>query len=368
MVWPFPANDPVLPPAVEEFYENLFRLLSDEAEQIEQYPEPLKSMMIAGFNGDQNPGAKGPFGTSATNPIPVNGPLGQILYLSSLRQSDQRILFHRLGSTEDIDIFECVNLEGTDWTLLYLDMYHPRKSRRAPEGYSIAADNVLISGVTYEVADFPRSLYGGIVEYSEKRFGISIADPLVRIAIEGKSFTRWPPPLHRPQENESGFVPAKRNIVQELTSATTDAQHDLYETLMKFNEWEVDGKSQLPTDEIALTEITFLPIAMAVRLLFDWHPGDPTSLADEVSTNVLTENIDGGSLEMTMPEATLALERGYTRYQELLDLKNDDPTAFAMRLSQQMIKKQNYLVGMMLAAKCAIHIKAMKQIIAECTD
>jgi hypothetical protein len=187
MVWPFPANDPVLSPAVEQIYENLFRILSDEAEQIAEYPEPLRTLMIKGSDGDENIGAYGPFGTSATNPIPVNGPIGQLLYLSSLRINDQRILFHRLGSVQNVDIFECVNVKGTNWKLLYLDMYHPRKSRRAPEGFSIATDNVLLSGVTYQVADFPNSLYSGIVDYSETRFGISIADPLIRVVRAGSA-------------------------------------------------------------------------------------------------------------------------------------------------------------------------------------
>ena len=93
MMWPFPADDPIPPPALTQIYENIFRILSDEAEQIEEYPEPLKTLMTKGSDGDKTVDGHGPFGTNVTNPIPVNGPIGQILYLSSLRLNDERILF-----------------------------------------------------------------------------------------------------------------------------------------------------------------------------------------------------------------------------------------------------------------------------------
>jgi hypothetical protein len=38
-------------------------------------------------------------------------------------------------------------------------------------------------GVT-AVPDFPKALYSAIVSYSQRRFGISIADPEVRMALE----------------------------------------------------------------------------------------------------------------------------------------------------------------------------------------
>jgi hypothetical protein len=367
MMWPFPADDPIPPPAITQMYENLFRILSDEAEQIEEYPEPLKTLMAKGSDGDKTVGGHGPFGTSVTNPIPVNGPIGQILYLSSLRLNDERILFHRLGSVDKIDVFECVDIRCTEWKLLYLDMYHPRKSKIAPEGYSIAEENVLLSGVTHLVTDFPRRLYYGIVEYSEKRFGMSIADPSIRLRVEAIDFVRPPHHLEIVEENRRRWVSSAKDVVRELISETLDAQHTIYETLMKFHELEVDGKGGLPIDEVAIPEVAFFPIAMAIHSLFKWCQDEPYELADKLCENVLRENIDDGSFEMTVPEAVYAFQAGFPKYQKFLFAIDDTPLTVAMELSGLFFTKQNYLVGMALVAISAIILKAMKQVVEECT-
>src|SRR3546814_6331822 len=63
---------------------------------------------------DKDPNGSGPFGFTETNPIPVNGPIGQLAYLSRLEtQSGQRILFHRLGAIDKVDVFEAVTFDGS---------------------------------------------------------------------------------------------------------------------------------------------------------------------------------------------------------------------------------------------------------------
>ena len=366
MMWPFPADDPIPPPALTQMYENLFRILSDEAEQIEEYPEPLKTLMTTGSDGDKTVGGHGPFGTSVTNPIPVNGPIGQILYLSGLRLNDERILFHRLGSIDKIDVFECVDIKCTDWKLLYLDMYHPRKSKIAPEGYSIAGDNVLLSGVTYLVSDFPRRLYSGVVEYSEKRFGISIADPTVRMSLERSNFERPPHHLKMIEDNQSRWTSLAKNLIQELISETMDAQHQIYQTLMKFQEWKVDGKGQLPLEEIAIPEIGFFAVAMAIHSLFEWRQDDPSDLADKLCEMVLRENVEDGYLQMTESEAVHTFQANFPKYRRLLFAIEETPLTIAMELSGLFVTKQNYLIGTTLVAVSGIILKAMKAVVQEC--
>ena len=365
-MWPFPADDPTPPPALTQMYEKLFRTLSDEAEQIEHYPESLKALMIGGSDGDKNVGGYGPFGASVTNPIPVNGPIGQILYLSSFRLNDERILFHRLGSIEKIDVFECVDIKCTDWKLLYLDMYHPRKSKIAPEGYSIARDNVLLSGVTYMVSDFPRRLYSGVVEYSEKRFGMSIADPTVRMSVARVAFDRPPHHLTTIKDNQSRWTSIAKNLIQELISETIDAQHQIYQTLMKFNEWKSDGKSQLPMEEIAIPEIGFFAIALAIHSLFKWRQDDPSDLADKLCETVLRENVEDGYLEFTESEAVRAFQTNFPKYRKILFAIEETPFTIAMELSGLFVAKQNYLIGTTLVAVITIILNAMKGVIEEC--
>src|SRR3546814_13912845 len=74
------------------------------------------------------PNGSGPFGFTETNPIPVNGPIGQLAYLSRLEtQSGQRILFHRLGAIDKVDVFEAVTFDGSGWFIFFVDLYHPRR-------------------------------------------------------------------------------------------------------------------------------------------------------------------------------------------------------------------------------------------------
>lgn len=122
-----------------------------EAEQREeivalQYPPALdflKEKMLVGESCDQIPGAEGLFGHAPTNPIPVNGPVGEVKYLNRLRvKGGPGVFYHRLGSRPAADrvvsAFETVSLDGTHWDVLYFDMRHPRRSKLVPEGYEQA--------------------------------------------------------------------------------------------------------------------------------------------------------------------------------------------------------------------------------------
>src|SRR3546814_3779440 len=85
---------------------------------------------------DKDPNGSGPFGFTETNPIPVNGPIGQLAYLSRLEtQSGQRILFNRLGAIDKVDVFEAVTLDGSGWLIFFVDLSHPRRSRLTPDGF-----------------------------------------------------------------------------------------------------------------------------------------------------------------------------------------------------------------------------------------
>lgn len=133
--------------------------------------------------------AQGDFGRSSTNPVPVNGPPGEIKYLSRLRCScGCGLMFHRLGSLQvagikgDIDVYECVCLEGKHWDVLYLHPYHPRRSLITPERYSLAPFHPVFSKLVIGCGDnsfcehFPFHLPGLI----RSRY-----DPLIARAVLG---------------------------------------------------------------------------------------------------------------------------------------------------------------------------------------
>ena len=103
------------------------------------------------------PGSVGKFGYSPSNPIPVNGAIGELAYLSKLRTLDgERLFFHRVGSVANAtDLFEAVTFSGSEWFDLYLKMYFPRRSRQAPEGFTLSCETCCFTGFTQLCANFP---------------------------------------------------------------------------------------------------------------------------------------------------------------------------------------------------------------------
>ncbi|MGH7146935.1 MAG: hypothetical protein ACREIJ_03425 [Nitrospiraceae bacterium] len=133
-------------------------------------------LILAGLDCDQLPGAHGAFG-SATNPIPVNGSIGELKYLGKLRgETGQALMFHRLGSFGSpvvknlVDRYEVVCLDGTQWNILDFDLYHPRRSKLAPPGYTLTPYNKDLGmdlpyafGTNALVSDFPFGLPEAVI-------------------------------------------------------------------------------------------------------------------------------------------------------------------------------------------------------------
>lgn len=142
--------------ALRETLDYIQRILDDEQLQVELAPAVLRDMLRSAPAYDVDPNGTGPFGLLDTNPIPVNGPIGELAYLSRLEtHSGQRLLFHRLGSIATVDVFEAVSFDGSEWFILFLDMYHPRRSRLAPDGLGITQDVPQFSGFHNLCERFP---------------------------------------------------------------------------------------------------------------------------------------------------------------------------------------------------------------------
>jgi len=143
-------------------------------EIVDSYSEPIRSSILDGKDVDQLPNGEGPFG-SLNNPIPVNGKIGVIKYLAKLRNKEgSPVCFHRIGSYSSsatdnpIDMYEVICLFGSKKAELHFDMYHPRRSCVAPEGFQLdrvnpelgAKDQSWGYGVDTLVSDFPKGLIG----------------------------------------------------------------------------------------------------------------------------------------------------------------------------------------------------------------
>jgi len=148
------------------------------ADQARDVPSLFASQYAEGC--DLVVGGVGRLGFDPSNPIPVNGPRGETVYLSLLRsRSGAPFLYHRLGSVpsaqlgKPVDAFEVAAVDASERHVLYLAMYHMRRTRLAPEGMHLkcwgrmdsagrAMAKVDLMGVRFRVPSFPYDLPGAV--------------------------------------------------------------------------------------------------------------------------------------------------------------------------------------------------------------
>jgi hypothetical protein len=73
--------------------EKLIRFFEDESLQNDRAPKAGREKIIGGTSVDEIPGAFGEFGLTLTNPIPVNGAIGEVVYLSLLRHAGKTQIY-----------------------------------------------------------------------------------------------------------------------------------------------------------------------------------------------------------------------------------------------------------------------------------
>lgn len=152
---------------------------------------------------DEIPDAQGPFGLCATNPIPVNGPPGQVLYLNRLRApSGVGFFYHRPGTEaapnypHPVDRYEVLAVDGSHRGHVFLAAYHPRRSQRVPDGLSRTSwqrldpmTRLMIRvpgfGTTREVPDFPWGLPEAIrMEPALRQISPTLGETMARRCAE----------------------------------------------------------------------------------------------------------------------------------------------------------------------------------------
>lgn len=160
------------------FKKQIHEPLKLQRRDLENYPPKFLKKFINGEDCDELSKGHGEFG-SITNPIPVNGSLGEIKYLGKLRgKSGNALFFHRIGSVSSpvtdnsLDLYEVVCMDGSQWNKLHFSMYHPRRSNKTPKGYSLTPFNKSLKmdmpfayGVNSLVNNFPLSLPEEIINF-----------------------------------------------------------------------------------------------------------------------------------------------------------------------------------------------------------
>jgi len=150
------------------------RILEDEDFQNKYIPSEMRDLVVSGSVYDIDPNGTGAFGYIETNPIPVNGPLGEITYLSRLEtDKGERIIFQRLGALNSIDVYEAVTFSGSEWFLFFMDFYHPKKSKITPKGFSFMDGLGQLSGFNKFSPDFPYDFVA--MKQGERESGLSMA-------------------------------------------------------------------------------------------------------------------------------------------------------------------------------------------------
>lgn len=161
----------------------------EQLKGLKELPEFISGPMISGEDCDQVSGATGEFGKNKNNPIPVNSSTGEIVYLNRLRRKGVGFMFHRLGSTKninnaDIDVYELVAIDGSYWDVLYFDMYHPRRSTLAPTDYFLDDFDSIYSKLSiFGASKFDEKFPFGLPNIVRKKYG-SLGDKFSKVLEE----------------------------------------------------------------------------------------------------------------------------------------------------------------------------------------
>jgi hypothetical protein len=181
-----------IPQDAEAVLEKIRSFMLVEEAQNRAYSAAFQQMMAAGGAVDEIAGAVGEFGRDIRNPIPVNGPTGELVYISRMAlPGGCTMMGHRLGSIDTIDVYETVALDGSRWDLLFFDPYHMRKSKRLPSGYQVTrVAQPFLLATNMAVPAFPLGMYEAMSECTARVIGISLVSPQLREERLFRGFSR----------------------------------------------------------------------------------------------------------------------------------------------------------------------------------
>jgi len=161
--------------------------------------EPIGSLALSGEDCDQLKNAHGAFGRCYDNPIPVNGLLGTYKYLGKIiSPGGNFVFFHRIGSLiseicpNPVDTYEIVDMEGAYWDLLFIDMYHPRRSNKVPEGFRLKPFDKVFGDIPFAfgVDIFCRNFPYDLPEAIESRNNLSAFARRVKERVSQGGYNR----------------------------------------------------------------------------------------------------------------------------------------------------------------------------------
>jgi hypothetical protein len=88
-------------------------------------------------------------------------------------------------------VFEAVTFSGSEWFILFTDLYHPRRSRATPDGFRFTSEVPQFSGFHKYCSNFPYDFVE--MKGTEQDSGLSFAYiPISKVMqqIQGRVFSR----------------------------------------------------------------------------------------------------------------------------------------------------------------------------------
>jgi hypothetical protein len=130
---------------------NFFKKKPKEIDWVSRMPPELAELLVEEIKSnpqacrtDEIPNAKGPFGLSPSNPVPVYGIASNEAYLGRLRTVNGELLrWRRVGSLEHesiekaIDDYEIFDNTGATIAHIFLSPYHWRTSLKPVVGFKM---------------------------------------------------------------------------------------------------------------------------------------------------------------------------------------------------------------------------------------
>jgi len=177
-------------PSLDSIFEKAYQLLQNEEMQNALYPSSLQSLMQP---NETNRQISDLYGTDISDPIRANGPLGELLYISALRQPNgASYLGHRLGSLHGRDVFEIASEDFSDWRIVFFDMYWSSKDTVAPKGLLYQGPGALpkgqfgLSATNRFISTFPVEFWDNLLQGTQAQFGF----PAVKTHLKNLDYSR----------------------------------------------------------------------------------------------------------------------------------------------------------------------------------
>lgn len=371
---------------------NPFKKIKDEPlkEQLEEFSknaEMIEKKLGQKVNiqeaCDEIPNSTGEFGHSKTNPIPVNGIKGEIKYLNRLRCTcGVGIIFHRIGSLtvskikDEVDIFETVCLNGTHWDVLYLHMYHPRRSTITPKGYTFSkyhplySKNILAFGSHTKINNFPFGIADELIKNWGSELGKKMADNLNRELRDASKFIRPPD-----QENKlKNLFSTKGNQIEVTTKEFAQILLDSLKTISEhfYNSFSQhaqnildikldEEKSILLMREIYIINLWIISkiLSLDKNILDELHKIYLLPHNNQEQINQWLANKNAEELKNILKQDEHDLLKRYKQYYENWNENSGDQSALTLVMIENMLnegKPDKRFVRADLNAEVNVHI------------